>query len=111
MLISCDANLGAGTSCTNRIRIILPRSAARLGDEASVKARGRINFAGGVANISAGANGTVKLKLTSKGKSIVGTTRKRRLNGVMEIRNTPGTGISSTRSRSGSNKRVARRLG
>jgi hypothetical protein len=97
VLISCDANLAPGTRCTNRIRIVLPRSAARLGDEASERARGRINFAGGVANIPPGASGTVKLKLTSKGKSIVGTTAKRRLRGVMEIRNTAGTAISSTR--------------
>jgi hypothetical protein len=96
VLISCDANLAPDTRCTSRIRIFLPRSAVRLADEASEKARGRISFAWGMANIAPGANGTVKLKLTSQGKSIVGTTTKRRLRGVMEIGNTAGTTISST---------------
>jgi len=69
----------------------------RLGDEASDKAPRRLRFAAGVTNIPPGANGTVRLKLTRQGKRVVGTTTKRRLRGVIEIRNTPGTAISTTR--------------
>jgi len=69
----------------------------RLGDEASDKAPRRFRFAAGVANIPPGDNGIVRLKPTRQGKRIVGTTKKRRLRGVIEIRNTPGTAMSTTR--------------
>ena len=76
----------------------MPRgSASGLGDEASDKAGGRLRFAAGVANIPPGTSGTVKLKLASQGKLAVGSTTTRRLRGVMEIRDTAGTAISSTR--------------
>jgi hypothetical protein len=94
--ISCNLAESSGTPCVNRIRLFVSRSAVRLGDEASDKAPRRLRFAAGVANIPPGANGTVRLKLTRQGKRIVGTTTKRRLRGVIEIRNTPGTTISST---------------
>ena len=87
----------SATPCVNRIRLFVSRSAVRLGDEASDKAPRRLRFAAGVTNIPPGANGTVRLKLTRQGKRVVGTTTKRRLRGVIEIRNTPGTAISTTR--------------
>jgi hypothetical protein len=78
---------------------LLPGSAARLGDEALEKAQHRdtSGSCAGVAYIPPAANGTAKLKLTSQGKRVVGTTTKRRVRGVMEIGNMAGTAISSTR--------------
>ncbi|MGH9890995.1 MAG: hypothetical protein ACREA0_03220 [bacterium] len=54
-----------------------------------------IRFASGVANIPPGKIRNVRLKLTSSGRRIV-KMGKRRLRGVIEIRNTPGDLIDRT---------------
>lgn len=58
-----------------------------------------IRFAFGIANIPPGDTRPVRLRLTKKGKDIVKKTNKKRLRGILAIRNTPGTLISETRVR------------
>jgi hypothetical protein len=55
-----------------------------------------IRFASAIANIPSGATKPVRLKLTKRGKDVVSKKKKRRLKGVIEIRNTPGTVIDTT---------------
>jgi len=66
-----------------------------MSDATSVRAPRMIRFASGVANIPPGGIEDVRLRLTSRGKRIV-KMGKRRLRGVIEIRNTPGDLIDST---------------
>ena len=54
-----------------------------------------IRFAFGVANVPPGEIKNVRLRLTSPGRRIV-KMGKRRLKGVIEIRNTPGDLIDRT---------------
>jgi hypothetical protein len=49
-----------------------------------------IRIASAVANIPPGATKTVRLRLTTPGRNIVRNNKKRRLRGVIQIRNTPG---------------------
>jgi hypothetical protein len=69
----------------------------RLGDEASEKAPRRLRFAAASPTSRPDPAGTVKLKLRVRTSASSATTTKRRLRGVMEIRNTAGTAISNTR--------------
>ena len=68
----------------------------RLREETRAKAPRMIRIASAVANIPPGATKTVRLKLTNRGKNIVRNNKKRRLKGVIEIRNAPGTVIDTT---------------
>jgi hypothetical protein len=69
----------------------------RLSEAASERAPKRIKFASGVANIPPGETGTVRLRPTRQGNTIIRTSGKTRLRGVMEIRNTAGIVTSTTR--------------
>jgi hypothetical protein len=66
-----------------------------MSEGASAKAPNRIKFASAVANVPPGAIKNVRLKLTKKGKDILKKKRKR-LNGVLEIRGLGRTVISNT---------------
>jgi len=68
----------------------------RLGDDPAARARRRLLFASGVSNIPAGRIKNVKLKLRRAGKQIVRTSTRKRIRGVMEIRNSTTGAISST---------------
>jgi len=74
----------------------LLNAAGSLSGEALVKAPRRIKFAFGSSNIPPGQIKNVRLRLTPAGRMIVRTSKKRRLKGVFEIRNTPGDLIDST---------------
>jgi hypothetical protein len=84
--IACDLAQSQGASCANRIDLFafVPR---------------RVGFAFGIANVPPGAINNVKLRLTTKGKEIFETSNRRRLSGVIKIRNRSGTVIESTRIR------------
>lgn len=86
-------------ACDNRIDLFVRASAARLSDDTAAKARRPIRFAFGLANVPPGAIANVRLRLTKKGKDIVKKKTKKRLTGVLEIRNAPGDLVSSTRIR------------
>jgi hypothetical protein len=95
ILIRCNARLGSGTSCNIRVKIFVPASALRLSDDRAAKAQRRLLFASGVASIPAGQIANVKLKLRKAGRQIARTSTRRRIRGVMEIRNSTGA-VSST---------------
>ncbi|MGH8480457.1 MAG: hypothetical protein ACREXK_13015 [Gammaproteobacteria bacterium] len=78
-----------GALCTNRITLTVGRNALRSSDGALVKQR-RIRFAAGRANIAPGQTGRVRLRLTPSGRRFVQSTTRKRLRGVMEIRNVAG---------------------
>lgn len=83
-------------NCTNRITLLVRARDVRLREEARAKAPRMIPFASAVANIPSGATKPVKLKLTKRGKDFVSKKKKRRLKGVIQIRNTPGTAFDTT---------------
>ena len=88
-------------NCTNRITLLVRARDVRLREETRAKAPRMIRFASAVANIPPGVTKTVRLKLTKRGKDIVSKKKKRRLKGVIQIRNAPGTRLTRHRSRSG----------
>lgn len=93
VLVSCNLSQFSGTGCTNRITLFVRASTVRLSDKVSAKTRRRIRFSAGVANVPPGQTKFVKLKLTKRGRDLM--KGKKRLRGVMEIRNTPGTAVST----------------
>ena len=108
ILIKCNVDQALGTPCINPIRFFVRERDVRLSaasstnqgatEAASTNAPRRIRFAFGVANVPPGETANVRLKLTKRAKQIVRTSTRRRLRGVMEIRNSAGT-VSSTRIR------------
>lgn len=93
------------TECRNPIDITVIRSAAvRAADGTQVKAPRRIRFAAGVTNIPPGGTQTMRLPLTPRGTRVARTTERKRLQGLLAIReigatatNTPPATISNTR--------------
>ena len=81
-------------TCTNRVRLLIRARDVRLREEARAKAPRMIPLASAVANIPPGVTKPVKLKLTNSGRNIVKSNKKRRLQGVIEIRNAPGTAFT-----------------
>ncbi|MGH8473188.1 MAG: S8 family serine peptidase, partial [Gammaproteobacteria bacterium] len=97
--IRCNAGSGSGKSCNISVNIFVPASALRLSDDPAAKAQRRLLFASGVASIPTGQSRNVKLKLRKAGKQIVRTSTRKRIRGVMEIRNSTTGAVSSTRVR------------
>lgn len=93
VVIKCDAV--SGTTCNVEVKVFVRASALRLSDDPAAKVRRRLLFASGVANIPAGQTANVRLKLRRAGKQIARTSTRRRIRGVMEIRNSTGA-VSST---------------
>lgn len=83
-------------NCTNRINLLVRARGARLREEARAGAPRMIRFASAVANIPPGVTQPVRFKLTKRGRDVVSEKKKRRLKGVIEIRNTAGTAIDRT---------------
>jgi hypothetical protein len=83
-------------NCTNRITLLVRARNSRLREETRAKAPRMILFAAAVANIPPGVTKPVKLKLTKAGRDIVKNNKKRRLQGVIEIRNAPGAAFDTT---------------
>ncbi len=92
--IRIDCNLSQ--NCRNRIRLLVRARDVRLSAETPAKAPRMIRFASAVANIPPGVTRPVRLKLTNPGRNILENNKKRRLKGVIQIRNTPGTVIDTT---------------
>ncbi|MGH9896435.1 MAG: hypothetical protein ACREA0_31450, partial [bacterium] len=90
---TCILPPSPGALCTNQINVTVTRKALRSSAGASVKAPG-VRFASGVANVAPGQTGNVRLKLTARGRQFVRSGTKKRLKGVMEIRNVAGTAIN-----------------
>ncbi|MGQ0592337.1 MAG: trypsin-like serine peptidase [Gammaproteobacteria bacterium] len=93
--IQCNGVFGSGTSCNIAVKIFVPASVLRFGDDPAAKAQGRLLFASGVATVPAGQSASMRLKLRKAGRQIVRTSTRRRIRGVMEIRNSTGA-VSST---------------
>jgi hypothetical protein len=97
VLVTCDLPQSQGTRCTDRIDVFafVRRGSGRLSGDTEAKAPRRIRFAFAIANVPPGETGSVRLRLTSRGRRIA-KMGPRRLRGVAEIRNTPGSEIDST---------------
>ena len=88
-LITCNL----AQTCTVRITLLVRARDVRPREEARAKVPRMIRFASAVANIPPGATQAVRIRLTKRGRDIVRNNKKRRLKGVIEIRNTAGTAI------------------
>ncbi len=95
--IVCNLSPEQGTTCSVRaaIRVRAPRRRSAAGNAETLEqgraARRRlVRFAAGVANIPPGAIKNVKLRITRIGKDILEANRRKFLQGVLVIRNTPG---------------------
>ena len=91
---TCILPPSPGALCTNQIKVTVTKKALRSGGGASVKAPG-VPFASGAANVAPGQPGNVRLKLTKRGRQFVRSGKKKKLRGVMEIRNVAGTSLSA----------------
>ena len=97
--VTCNLAPAFGTPCTNRMGLFV-RAPRRLAEDAAGKAPRRVKFASiNATNVPPGQTANVQLRLTRLGRKIVRTSRAKRLNGVLEIRNTPGTVIDATQVR------------
>jgi len=97
--VTCNLAAALGTPCTNRIGLFV-RAPRRLAEDVAGKVRRRVRFAFiNATNVPPGQTANVQLRLTRLGRRIVRTSRANRLRGVLEIRNTPGTVIDTTRVR------------
>ncbi len=83
------------TDCANRINITVRTAAVRAADGTLLKTPRRFRFAGGVANVPSGGTQTMRLRLTRRGKQAVGTTKNRRLKGVLAINEIPATATAT----------------
>ncbi len=90
---TCNLPPSPGALCTNQINVTVTKKALRASAGPTVKAPG-VRFASGAASIAPGQTGNVRLKLTKRGRQFVRAGTKKRLKGVMEIRNVAGTTIN-----------------
>ena len=82
-------------NCTNRVRLLVRARDVRPREETRAKAPRMIRIASAIANIPPGATKPVRLNLTTSGRNIVKNNKKRRLKGVIEIRNAAGTAFTT----------------
>jgi hypothetical protein len=87
---ACILPPSPGALCTNQINVTVTKKALRA---STVKAP-TVRFAAGAANVAPGQTGIVRLKLTNRGRQFVRSGKKKKLRGVMEIRNVVGTTLS-----------------
>jgi hypothetical protein len=92
LLITCNL----AQTCTNRITLLVRARDVRLREETRARAPRMIRFASAVANIPPGVTRAVRLKLTKTGRDVVSEKKKKKLKGIIEIRNTPGTAFDRT---------------
>ncbi|MGH8581700.1 MAG: choice-of-anchor L domain-containing protein [Gammaproteobacteria bacterium] len=90
--ITCNFAGPLGSSCKNRIRLLVRRNVLRSGAETQATTA-RTLFAAGLTNIPPGRTRNVRLKLTNRAKRFVKTTTQRTIRAVMEIRNVAGTAV------------------
>ena len=83
------------TERTNPIDIAVRTRALRASDGTLVKASKLIRFAAGATNVPPGGTQQLRVKLTKQGKRLVRATKKRRLKGVLGIREIAAT-VSNT---------------
>ncbi|MGH9890850.1 MAG: Kelch repeat-containing protein [bacterium] len=98
--VACNLPQSQVTQCTNQIDVFafVRRGSNRLSGDTEGRAPRRIRFAFAIANVPPGEIRNVRLTLTKTGKRIT-RMGPRRLRGVVEIRNTPGSVVDSTRVR------------
>jgi hypothetical protein len=86
----------SSSPATERAENLIVTRISALGRAARAKAPRMIRIVSAVASIPPGVTKPVRLKLTTPGRKVVGNNKKRRLQGVIEIRNTPGTAFDTT---------------
>lgn len=102
--VACNLPQVQGTMCDTQVDLLVRRprrsglatGSRDLSEGLSAKAPRMTRLAFGVQNIPPGQTEDVRLTLTPRGKKIVRTSRKRRLRGVIEIRNLAGAVLSTT---------------
>lgn len=96
--LTCPPAQDHGIACSNPIELfaLVPRRSGTASTDPAARAPRRIRFAFGIANVPPGGTETLRIRLTRAGKKIVRTSKKRRLNGIFEVRNTPGDLIGTT---------------
>ncbi|MGH8575567.1 MAG: FG-GAP-like repeat-containing protein [Gammaproteobacteria bacterium] len=93
--VTCNLAAALGTPCTNRIDLFV-RAPRRLAEDPAARQR-RVRFAFiNATSVPPGQTANVRLRVTPRGKRIFRTSRAKRLNGVLAIRNAPGTVIDTT---------------
>ncbi len=92
--VSITCNLSQ--NCTIRIRLLVRALDVRLRKETRAKTARLVRFASAVTSIPPGETRPFRLKLTQLGRDVVTEKKKRRLRGVIEIRNAAATPISNT---------------
>lgn len=91
--ISCAAALTV--NCTNTASIFV--TSRLLTNSSSLLRRSVVRMAAGVASVPPGATGTIKMRLTKQGKSVVRANRGKIIRGMMSISNNAGTLSAVTR--------------
>ncbi len=79
------------TQCINPIDVTVRTPAVRANNGTPVKASKAIRFATGTTNIPSGGTQEMSLKLTKSGRQLVRTTTKKRLKGVLAIKEIAAT--------------------
>ncbi|MDQ3773922.1 MAG: hypothetical protein M3461_05930 [Pseudomonadota bacterium] len=94
---TCILPPSPGALCTNRISLTVGRNALRSSEDTSVRQvrQRRRLFASGAAAVPPGQTAPVRLRLTPSGRRFVQSTTKKRLRGLMEVRNVAGTTVNS----------------
>jgi len=85
--VTCLLPPGGGERCTNQITVTVTKKALRL------SGRGRVRFATGRANFAPGPTVIVRLKLTTPARQFLRSGTKKKLRGVMQIRNVDRTSV------------------
>ena len=94
--VTCNLPAAEGVMCTNQIDLFVRVRDVRSSDKTPVRAPRQIRLAAAIANIPGGQTVDVPVRLTRRGKQIVRTSTRRRVRGVIQIRDSIGTVISAT---------------
>jgi len=90
--VTCVIANARGVSCTNEVRLMVAKKALRTRD--GVKAP-QLLFASGKANVTPGRNGIVQLRLTKGARNFVGSTTKKKIKGMLEIKSIDGVAVNA----------------
>jgi hypothetical protein len=91
---TCTVSPSPGARCTNQINVTVTKKALRSRGGATMKAPG-VRFASGVADVAAGQNTTVQLRLTKRGRDFVRSTTKKNIKGTLEIKSIDGVAVNA----------------
>lgn len=91
--LACNLSESLGDNCVNDVTLFVSAPAGRLSGELAARATKRIRFAAAITNIPRGRIEKVRLALTKRGKRRAKDLMqqgKRKLGGILQIRNAAG---------------------